>query len=133
MQYTTFTRYVTFGIFKQTRRCSGQSGQWTDSGELSPAELLCRASLIRVITSRYKIAQATNLAVRVMSTDFLAGCCAGSVGIAAGYPLDTVKILMQTQAGGGARKYRSTLQTLQLVAREEGILRSVQCIEFLPS
>ena len=55
-----------------------------------------------------------------MALDFAAGSCAGSAGILAGYPLDTVKVLIQCQGGGVERKYRSTLQTMLVVRREEG-------------
>jgi len=60
-----------------------------------------------------------------MALDFFAGSCGGASGIATGYPLDTVKVLMQTQAisSTGDRKYRSTFQTISRVTREEGLRR----------
>jgi len=60
-----------------------------------------------------------------MALDFFAGSCGGASGIATGYPLDTVKVLMQTQtiSSTGERKYRSTFQTIGRVTREEGFRR----------
>lgn len=60
-----------------------------------------------------------------MALDFFAGSCGGAAGIFTGYPLDTVKVLMQTQqvSCSGERKYYSTGQTIARVTREEGLSR----------
>jgi len=55
--------------------------------------------------------------------DIVAGGCGGASGIFAGYPFDTVKVLMQTQEGGDKRKYFSTFQTIKRVIVEDGALR----------
>ena len=57
-----------------------------------------------------------------MPQDFIAGGCAGGSGILAGYPFDTVKVLIQNQVCKPIR-YRSTFQTMLLVTREDGFRR----------
>ena len=56
-----------------------------------------------------------------MPQDFIAGGCAGASGILAGYPFDTVKVLIQNQVK--PIRYRSTFQTIFLVTKEDGFRR----------
>ena len=56
-----------------------------------------------------------------MMQDLLAGSCAGGSGILAGYPFDTVKVLIQNQVL--PVRYKSTFQTIALVTKEDGFLR----------
>lgn len=56
-----------------------------------------------------------------MAQDFLAGSCGGASGILAGYPFDTVKVLIQNQVE--PVRYKSTFQTIFLVTKEDGFLR----------
>ena len=53
--------------------------------------------------------------------DFVAGSCGGAVGIFAGYPFDTVKVLIQNQTL--PVKYTSTFQTIFKVVNEDGFRR----------
>ena len=60
--------------------------------------------------------------VDIMSLlDFVAGSCGGAVGIFAGYPFDTVKVLIQNQTL--PIKYTSTFQTIFKVINEDGFRR----------
>ena len=59
--------------------------------------------------------------VTLVAQDLFAGSCAGASGIAAGYPFDTVKVLIQNQVL--PVRYKSTFQTISLVTREDGFLR----------
>ena len=45
----------------------------------------------------------------------------GAAGIAVGYPLDTVKVRIQTQDISKGVKYRGTFQCLATIMREEGV------------
>ena len=45
----------------------------------------------------------------------------GAAGIAVGYPLDTVKVRIQTQDISKGVKYRGTFQCLETIMREEGV------------
>lgn len=56
-----------------------------------------------------------------MAQDFFAGSCAGGFGILAGYPFDTIKVLIQNQTL--PVRYTSTFQTMALVTREQGFRR----------
>ena len=58
---------------------------------------------------------------KVILKDLVAGSCAGASGILAGYPFDTVKVLIQTQVK--PIRYTSTFQTIFLVTKEDGFLR----------
>ena len=53
---------------------------------------------------------------KVVAQDLFAGSCGGASGILAGYPFDTVKTLIQNQTL--PVKYKSTFQTIGLVAKE---------------
>jgi len=57
-----------------------------------------------------------------MSKEFIAGGLGGTSGILVAYPLDTVKVLIQTQTPDN-RKYFTTPQALVRVVREDGVLR----------
>ena len=53
---------------------------------------------------------------KIVAQDLFAGSCGGASGILAGYPFDTVKTLIQNQTL--PVKYKSTFQTIALVAKE---------------
>jgi len=57
-----------------------------------------------------------------MALDFVAGCIGGAAGVAFGYPLDTVKVRIQTQEIGpdGSRMYRGTVDCLSKIIKTEG-------------
>ena len=55
-----------------------------------------------------------------MAKDFIAGSFAGATGMLAGYPFDTVKVLIQTQ---DKNHYKSTFQTMSLIHKEYGFCR----------
>ena len=59
--------------------------------------------------------------VKHMAQDFFAGSCAGGFGILAGYPFDTIKVLIQNQTL--PVRYKSTFQTMALVTKEQGFRR----------
>jgi len=54
-----------------------------------------------------------------MALDFGAGCAGGMAGILVGYPLDTVKVRIQTQDPTNL-KYRGTFQCLSSIIKDEG-------------
>ena len=45
----------------------------------------------------------------------------GAAGIAVGFPLDTVKVRIQTQDISKGVKYKGTFQCLSTIIREEGV------------
>ena len=51
--------------------------------------------------------------------DFLAGCIGGVAGVLAGYPLDTVKVRLQTQNPQSAL-YRGTFHCIRCILKSEG-------------
>jgi len=57
-----------------------------------------------------------------MALDFTAGCAGGAAGVAFGYPLDTVKVKIQTQEIGdnGLKQYRGTYDCLSKIVKSEG-------------
>ncbi|XP_043505774.1 mitochondrial basic amino acids transporter-like [Polistes fuscatus] len=55
-----------------------------------------------------------------MALDFAAGCLGGCAGIMVGYPLDTVKVHMQTQDNRNP-KYKGTLHCLQTLIKKESV------------
>jgi len=56
-----------------------------------------------------------------MALDFGAGCVGGAAGLVVGFPLDTVKVRIQTQdPTKGKLKYTSTFQCLRSIIKEEG-------------
>lgn len=54
------------------------------------------------------------------SLDFFAGCLGGCAGIMVGYPLDTVKVHMQTQDSRNP-KYRGTWDCLRTIVAKESV------------
>jgi len=57
-----------------------------------------------------------------MALDFGAGCIGGAAGILAGYPLDTVKVKIQTQdVRNGRMAYKSTFDCLFKLIRADGV------------
>lgn len=55
-----------------------------------------------------------------MALDFAAGCLGGCAGIMVGYPLDTVKVHMQTQDNRNP-KYKGTLHCLRTLIKKESV------------
>lgn len=55
-----------------------------------------------------------------MALDFFAGCLGGCAGIMVGYPLDTVKVHMQTQ-DYRSPKYKGTLHCLRTLIMKESV------------
>jgi len=57
-----------------------------------------------------------------MALDFTAGCAGGAAGVAFGYPLDTVKVKIQTQHIGenGFKQYKGTFDCLSQIFKAEG-------------
>jgi len=55
-----------------------------------------------------------------MALDFAAGCIGGAAGTFCGYPLDTVKVRIQTQTASKNLKYTGTFQCFARIVREEG-------------
>jgi len=56
-----------------------------------------------------------------MALDFLAGCVGGAAGVIAGYPLDTVKVKIQTQEmSSGKVMYNGTFDCLAKIVNKEG-------------
>ncbi|KAI9565283.1 hypothetical protein GHT06_009068 [Daphnia sinensis] len=55
-----------------------------------------------------------------MALDFLAGCVGGCAGVAVGYPLDTVKVRLQTQDARHPT-YRGTFHCLQTIVQQESV------------
>lgn len=53
-----------------------------------------------------------------MALDFIGGWAGGAAGVLAGYPLDTVKVKIQTSAPG---TYRGTFDCLRTIASKEGV------------
>jgi len=53
-----------------------------------------------------------------MALDFIGGWAGGAAGVLAGYPLDTVKVKIQTSSPG---TYRGTFDCLRKVAAKEGV------------
>ena len=45
----------------------------------------------------------------------------GAAGIAVGFPLDTVKVRIQTQDPAKGLKYTSTFQCMRSIIKEEGV------------
>lgn len=56
-----------------------------------------------------------------MALDFAAGCLGGCAGIVVGYPLDTVKVHMQTQDYRNP-KYKGTLHCLRTLIMKESVM-----------
>jgi len=57
-----------------------------------------------------------------MAVDFVAGCAGGAAGVLAGYPLDTVKVKIQTQDTSNIRMmYRGTFDCLSRTVHHEGV------------
>jgi len=56
-----------------------------------------------------------------MALDFGAGCVGGAAGVIAGYPLDTVKVKIQTQdISSGRLMYNGTFDCLKQIISKEG-------------
>jgi len=56
-----------------------------------------------------------------MALDFGAGCVGGAAGVVAGYPLDTVKVKIQTQdVSSGRLMYNGTFDCLKQIINKEG-------------
>jgi len=56
-----------------------------------------------------------------MALDFGAGCVGGAAGVLAGYPLDTVKVKIQTQdISNGKSLYKGTFDCLSQIVNKEG-------------
>jgi len=56
-----------------------------------------------------------------MALDFGAGCVGGAAGVIAGYPLDTVKVKIQTQdVSSGRLMYNGTYDCLKQIINKEG-------------
>jgi len=56
-----------------------------------------------------------------MALDFGAGCVGGAAGVMAGYPLDTVKVKIQTQdISNGRMMYKGTFDCLKQIINKEG-------------
>lgn len=55
-----------------------------------------------------------------MALDFFAGCVGGMAGVVVGHPLDTVKVLLQTQDMKNP-KFKGTIHCLQSVVTKEGL------------
>jgi len=56
-----------------------------------------------------------------MALDFGAGCVGGAAGVMAGYPLDTVKVKIQTQdISNGRMMYKGTFDCLSQIINKEG-------------
>lgn len=55
-----------------------------------------------------------------MALDFFAGCVGGCAGVAVGYPLDTVKVRIQTQDPKNPT-YRGTYHCLQTIIQQESV------------
>ena len=85
-----------------------------------------------------------------MALDFVAGCLGGrhyslslsiwhhfvlqgGAGVLAGYPLDTVKVKIQTQdVSSGGLKYKGTLDCLIKLVKKDGVsVRLVSCCDFM--
>jgi len=57
-----------------------------------------------------------------MALDFGAGCVGGAAGVLAGYPLDTVKVKIQTQdISNGKMMYKGTFNCLSQIINKEGV------------
>jgi len=56
-----------------------------------------------------------------MALDFVAGCLGGGAGVLAGYPLDTVKVKIQTQDVNSGVKYKGTLDCLVKLVNKDGV------------
>jgi len=57
-----------------------------------------------------------------MALDFAAGCIGGGAGVLAGYPLDTVKVKIQTQdVMNGKIKYKGTFDCLFKLVKKDGV------------
>ncbi|KAJ8918543.1 hypothetical protein NQ315_013048 [Exocentrus adspersus] len=61
----------------------------------------------------------TSKALEEMALDFFAGCVGGMAGVIVGHPLDTIKVLLQTQDANNPR-YRGTMHCLQSVISKQG-------------
>ena len=68
---------------------------------------------------------------KVVAQDLFAGSCGGASGILAGYPFDTVKTLIQNQTL--PVKYKSTFQTIALVAKEVSTFSNFSCMFLNPN
>ncbi|CAH0554645.1 unnamed protein product [Brassicogethes aeneus] len=55
-----------------------------------------------------------------MALDFFAGCLGGCAGVIVGHPLDTVKVLIQTQDSKNL-KYKGTLDCFKSIIRRDGL------------
>eukprot|EP00092_Neocalanus_flemingeri_P001043 GFUD01001113.1.p1 GENE.GFUD01001113.1~~GFUD01001113.1.p1 ORF type:complete len:432 (+),score=63.12 GFUD01001113.1:46-1341(+) len=65
-----------------------------------------------------------------MSLDFVAGCLGGAAGVLSCYPLDTVKVRIQTQDMARGKLYRGTFDCVMKIAKKEGarsLYRGVSC------
>ena len=56
-----------------------------------------------------------------LQNNFLKPNDSGAAGIAVGFPLDTVKVRIQTQDISKGVKYKSTFGCLATIIREEGV------------
>jgi len=56
-----------------------------------------------------------------MALDFAAGCVAGGAGVLVGFPLDTVKVKIQTQDLSKGLQYRGTFHALTSIVKESGV------------
>ena len=62
-----------------------------------------------------------NLHVIIQIKTILLWNILGAAGIAVGFPLDTVKVRIQTQDPAKGLKYTSTFQCMRSIIKEEGV------------